>query len=103
MKKTILILVFISFFFIGLGQISKTVTISAGGLQNTLTPKELVSITELTLKGTINANDLQTIRSQMHKLTLLDLSDVHIDACTTKITSLESITTTHYHENTIPN
>lgn len=103
MKKTILILVFISFFFIGLGQISKTVTISAGGLQNALSPKEKGSITDLILKGTINATDFQIIRKQFPKLTNLDLSDVQIVACTTKYSSLDGITITNYSENTIPN
>ena len=63
-------------------QVSKTVNVTAGGLSEALTPTELSSITNLTLIGTINARDIQTIQNIMPLLTELDLSQTAITATT---------------------
>lgn len=83
-------------------QVSKTVDINAGGLYAAFSSKEIGSITDLTIKGAINANDFQTIKGRMRQLRTLDLSETNIVSCTTRITSLSAIETTDYPANAIP-
>ncbi|MDE5586145.1 MAG: leucine-rich repeat domain-containing protein, partial [Muribaculaceae bacterium] len=57
----------------------KTVWVTAGNLQNLLTEQEAASVVDLTLFGTINANDFNFMRDRM-KLNRLDISQVSIVA-----------------------
>lgn len=59
---------------------SKTITVSAGGLFAALTPLELVTITNLTVKGTIDERDFMTMSNKMPVLTTLDLSATTVAA-----------------------
>jgi hypothetical protein len=54
------------------------VTISAGGLSDSLTAEELKIAKKLVLTGTIDARDFKTMRDDMPLLTELDLSGVSI-------------------------
>ncbi|MHB9143306.1 MAG: leucine-rich repeat domain-containing protein [Paludibacter sp.] len=57
---------------------SLSVIISAGGLSSALTSEELTSITNLTLKGTIDARDFKTMRDNMSSLSDIDFSETDI-------------------------
>ncbi|MDE6480738.1 MAG: C10 family peptidase, partial [Muribaculaceae bacterium] len=57
----------------------KTVWVNAGELQNLLTEQEAATVVDLTLFGTINANDFNFMRDRM-KLERLDISQVSIVA-----------------------
>lgn len=78
MKKTHFL--FVVLFFSGLitAQVLKTVDITAGGLNSSLTASEKTSVTELIITGTMNSNDFYTIRSGMPVLEKLNLSGVTI-------------------------
>ena len=56
-----------------------TLWVSAGNLQNLLTEQEAATVVDLTLFGTMNANDFNFIRDRM-KLNRLDISQVSIVA-----------------------
>lgn len=56
-----------------------TLWVEAGNLQNLLDDKETATVTDLTLFGTINANDFTFIRDRM-KLERLDISQANIVA-----------------------
>ncbi|MDE6510648.1 MAG: leucine-rich repeat protein, partial [Muribaculaceae bacterium] len=57
----------------------KTIWVNAGELQNLLTEQEAATVVDLTLFGTINANDFNFMRDRM-KLERLDISQVSIVA-----------------------
>ncbi|MDE7420198.1 MAG: C10 family peptidase, partial [Muribaculaceae bacterium] len=57
----------------------KTVWVTSGNLQNCLTEQEAATVRDLTLFGTINANDFNFMRDRM-KLERLDISQVSITA-----------------------
>ncbi len=57
----------------------KAVWVSAGSLQNTITEQEAATIKDLTIFGTINANDFNFMRDRM-KLERLDISQASIVA-----------------------
>lgn len=62
-------------------QLKKTVNIvTPGSLSSILTTKELNSINNLTITGTIDARDIRTIRDSMSMLDTLDISAVNIAA-----------------------
>jgi hypothetical protein len=61
---------------------TKTIETTAGGLLSALTSEELNGVTNLTLKGTIDARDFKTMRDKMPLLSVLDLSGVSVVAYT---------------------
>ncbi len=83
-------------------QVSKKVSVTAGGLASKLTDVEKTTITNLTLTGTIDARDFKTMRDSMTVLKKLDLTGVSI----LKYTGLDGSSTrnivTTYPENSIP-
>jgi hypothetical protein len=82
--------------------LSKTLTVSAGGLYNAMTSSERTSITDLTINGTIDARDFKTMRDEMYYLSVLDISGVTIASYTgTGGTDTTGINKT-YTANTIP-
>jgi len=75
--------------------------VTPGGLSSKLTDDEKSNITKLTLTGTIDARDFKTLRDEMPKLAMIDLSKVQIVEYTgTKGTIIGSTLT--YPENEIP-
>jgi len=82
--------------------ISKTVTVTAGGLFSSLTEGERKSVNNLIVKGVIDARDFQIIRDTLPTLTVIDLSGVTIAAYTGLAgTDTTGITKT-YAANAIP-
>ena len=82
-------------------QVSKTLNVTAGNLKTALTAEELNTITNLTLTGTIDGRDFKTMRDNMSKLSILNLSSANI----TKHSGTDGPTETYYYdypENTIP-
>ena len=77
---------------------SKTITVSAGGLFAALTPLELVTITNLTVKGTIDQRDFMTMSNKMPVLTTLDLSATTVAA----YSPLGMDSENHFGKDTIP-
>jgi hypothetical protein len=63
-------------------QVSKTVSITAGGLSGALTTEEKNTVTNLTITGTINAQDFKTMRDLLYSLSQLNLSGATIVAYT---------------------
>lgn len=55
-----------------------TVNILAGGLQAALSPEDLLSVTKLTVTGTMDATDFKCLRDAMPSLAVLDISAVTI-------------------------
>jgi len=80
MKQLILLFVGLCLAIVIEAQVVKTVDVTAGNLNTLLTPTEISTITSLTLKGTINAWDVQTIQNQMPLLSELDLGQTTITA-----------------------
>lgn len=60
----------------------KTVTVAAGGLYPALTSTELSIVTNLKIKGTIDARDFKTMRDSLKSLNEIDLSEVDVVAYT---------------------
>lgn len=64
-----------------LGQVTKSIQVTtAGTLTTLLTATEKSTITNLTITGTIDAVDFQTMRDQMPSIAVLDISAVNIAA-----------------------
>ena len=63
MKKLILILISLFFTVMLQAQVFKTVNVTIGGLSSALTNGEYSSVTNLTITGTLNASDFQTVQS----------------------------------------
>jgi hypothetical protein len=57
---------------------TRTLNLSPGGLASALTPEEFQGITNLILKGTIDATDFKIINNKMPNLKEIDLSEVTI-------------------------
>lgn len=55
-----------------------TVNILAGGLQAALSPEDLLSVTKLTVTGTMDATDFKCLRDAMPSLAVLDISAVTV-------------------------
>lgn len=102
MKKPLILILYLCFTLILQAQVSKSVNINAGDLYAAFASNEIGSITNLAIKGTINANDFQTIKGRMRQLRTLDLNEANIVSCTTRITSLGAIEITDYPANAIP-
>jgi hypothetical protein len=62
-------------------QVSITVANNAGGLNTILTAEQLSSVTNLTITGTIDANDVAIINNAMPALTTLDIGNTTLLAC----------------------
>jgi len=82
MKKPILLIAFLCIALLLQAQVSQTVSVSAGGLASALTTNEKATVTNLTVKGIIDARDFKTMRDDMPVLADLDLTDVAIAAYT---------------------
>jgi hypothetical protein len=79
----------------------KTITVIPGGLSTALSDIDLKHITNLTVKGTIDARDFVTMNLSMPKLHSIDLSSASIISYTgTEGTNYGSVTT--YGADTIP-
>ena len=63
-------------------QVSKSIELTPGTLSTILSRAELNIITNLTLGGTIDARDFKTMRDEMQKLAVVDLSTVNVSAYT---------------------
>lgn len=57
----------------------RTITLSPGNMASVFTVDEMSGITNLTIKGTIDARDFRIMRDKMPLLTFLDLSGVSIN------------------------
>lgn len=64
--------------------VKNTINVSAGGLFSKIDDDERSKITHLTLTGTIDARDFETIRENLPSLIAVDLSYVHIVPLTEK-------------------
>jgi len=84
MKKTILLLV--AFMFLGIvikAQVNKTIECTAGNLSTLLTTTEQSTVTNLTVTGTMDARDFNTIQGMTRgALSILDLTAVTVAAYT---------------------
>ena len=81
MKKSLLILTsFLCFGAFLQAQITKTMSVVPGGLFKALTYDERSNTTHLILTGSMDARDFKTIRDNMPKLEVLDISKVNIAA-----------------------
>lgn len=79
--KIILLLVGLSACLYMQAQESITVVNNAGALGTLLTAEQLSSVTNLTVNGTIDANDIATINKKMTALTTLDISNTTLLPC----------------------
>jgi len=81
MKKTLPIILMALFMSLLLAaQVSKIIICTPGGLYASMTRTELITVTDLTLTGTIDARDFVIMRDSMQSLASLDLSSVSIVA-----------------------
>lgn len=80
MKKLTLLLSCIVFvFFVNAQQTSQTISLEAGTLKQILSNEDFATITDLTITGTMDARDFNTINTKMRTtLQSLDLSGVEI-------------------------
>lgn len=78
MKKSITLFLSLFLFITLQAQVSKIVTITAGGLNASLTSSEKRTITQLKVLGTINASDLFLMRDSLPKIETLILSDASV-------------------------
>ena len=79
MKKAIYIIICLLTTTLLQAQVSETVNITTAGTLSTSTVNNLTDITNLTVTGTIDASDFQTMRDDMTKLAVLDLSGASVD------------------------
>ncbi|MFA5045655.1 MAG: leucine-rich repeat domain-containing protein [Paludibacter sp.] len=82
MKKTILLLLCLSYILQGKAELSKTVNVTTPGSILTAVGNDYVNVSNLTLTGTIDARDFKQISYYMSNLLVLDLSAVNIVAYT---------------------
>lgn len=78
MRKILLFFGLICFISSLNAQVVKTLNLSAGELLEKLTDEEKITITDLTLTGTIDARDFKTMRDEMPKLLNIDLNEASI-------------------------
>ena len=89
MKTIVLLAIEMSFSLMMQAQVSKNTDVTAGNLGTIITATELSTITNLTLTGTIDARDFETIKNQMPLLAELDISE-------TTVTSYDGTEGTYY-------
>ena len=77
-------------------------SVTAGKLSTILTPTELSTLTELALRGTMDARDFKTLSDNMPKLADIDLSDINILAYEGTDGTVKSGKNIRYPENEIP-
>ena len=82
MKKQILLAFCLYFTLMLQATVSKTVNVTAGGLSTALTYTELITVTDLTITGTIDARDFKVMRDNMLMLDEVDINDASIAAYT---------------------
>jgi hypothetical protein len=102
--KKILFFLFI-FFLTGnlFGQVSKTISIKAGGLSTALNIDEKNAVTDLKIIGTIDARDFLIMRDSLNSLNALDLSESTIKSYSGKKgTNCVQEIISSYEKNTIP-
>ena len=102
MKKSILLLFTLFFTLLGQAQVTKTVYSTAGTLYSKMTATELSTVTNLIILGTIDARDFVTLRDNMTKLAVLDISNVSISTYTGSLGS-GGLSIIIYPANSIPN
>lgn len=68
-------------------QVSKSVLNTAGNLGMLFTAEEFNTVTNLTITGTIDANDIAIINNAMPSLSVLDISQTTISACQVPLVS----------------
>jgi len=98
------IFITISLIVIALGlnaQVVKSLTNIAGTLSSVLTKSEKNTITNLTMRGTLDARDFKTMRDSMPVLSVIDISGATIIAYNGSV-GTASNRITSYPENTIP-
>ncbi|MGE5429256.1 MAG: leucine-rich repeat protein [Methylococcaceae bacterium] len=79
----------------------KTIEIVAGGLASALTDEELLTVTDLTLTGSMDARDFKTMRDRMPLLAKMNLSGITIVAYS-GTEGTKGIEQTTYPANMIP-
>jgi len=102
MKRSALFLLSICLSALLQAQVSKTLTVTAGGLASQLTASEKATVTNLTLKGSIDARDFKTLRDDMPALSALDLSGSDIAAFSGSGGTDLAFISASYPENEIP-
>jgi hypothetical protein len=83
------------------GQVSKTITVTAGNLSGSLSANEKSTITNLTVKGTIDARDFKTMDNAMGALKVIDISATNIISYTGTGGTINSLSN-YYPADTIP-
>lgn len=102
--KKILLLCFTLFCIASLlrGQVSKTITATAGSLNSAFTMTEKLTVTNLTINGTIDASDFRILRDSMRVLKVLDIRNVNIAEYKGLWGTYNMGTYTEFPENAIP-
>jgi len=83
------------------GQVSKTITVTAGNLSGSLSANEKSTITNLTVMGTIDARDFKTMDNAMGALKVIDISATNILSYTGTGGTINSFSN-YYPADTIP-
>src|ERR1035437_2797106 len=102
MKKIIILSFFVFSLFTISAQVSKTVSITAGGLYGSLTNYDLLNVTDLTITGTIDARDFEILRDSMPVLATIDMSGTSVVAYTGTGGTENYTTSVVYPADTIP-
>jgi len=104
MKKLYSILFSVLICATAVSQVSKTINLStAGTLSTLLTATEKITITNLTITGTIDSRDFKTMRDNMPLLAIVDISSSNITLYTGTAGTYNSGTNSFtYPENEIP-
>lgn len=102
--KKILLLCFTLFCIASLlpAQVSKTITATAGSLKTAFTMTEKLTLTNLTINGSIDASDFRILRDSMRVLKVLDISNVNIAEYKGMEGTYNVGTYNEFPENTIP-
>ncbi len=83
-------------------EVTKTLSVTPGGLYKAITLPEKKAITHLVLTGSINAEDFKTMRDAMPVLTFIDLSRVRIVEYKGKKGTVANAKKAKYDANVIP-
>ena len=100
-RKSQLLLLSLFFLTFGQAQVSKTIHVTnPGTLSTLLTSAELSTVTDLTVKGDIDARDFKTMRDSMISIKTIDLSGVLIKSYNGNEGTSENVTS--YPDNELP-
>lgn len=102
MKKSILLLLTSCISILIHAQVSKTVNCTAGNLSTLISSTEKYTITDLIIKGNIDARDFLTMRDNLSKLATIDLSTVTILSYTGTL-GTDGTSSISYPSDAIPN